>query len=234
MNQKKEGEAAPEEKKEGETTTETSTDKKDESLLEKEEIVDPYLSMSLEEAGNALATRLKQDQFRANMLASENPNELVRGHIVDALEYSDQVYVSEKNSEMIYKMYQEGINPKEISQSFGYDEGRVYAILRLMKNRESHKKEGTFSDKPVESLEASQDVFDYEYRDFPPADFKTVEKRKRVNRIPTELPKFVFLKEGDDEVKIMKEIDRLISPKRKEKDPEIKRQGLPVGKGKID
>ena len=232
--EKKEGETTTEEKKEDETTTETSTDKKDESLLEKEEIVDPYLSMSLEEAGNALATRLKQDQFRANMLASENPNELVRGHIVDALEYSDQVYVSEKNSEMIYKMYQEGINPKEISQSFGYDEGRVYAILRLMKNRESHKKEGTFSDKPVESLEASQDVFDYEYRDFPPADFKTVEKRKRVNRIPTELPKFVFLKEGDDEVKIMKEIDRLISPKRKEKDPEIKRQGLPVGKGKID
>ena len=151
-------------------------------------------------------------------------------HIVDALEYSGQVYVHEKDREMIYRMYQQGLHPKEISQSFGFDEGRVNAILRLMKAREGKKKAGLYTEKAVKEIEDSEDVFEYEYRDFPPADYKRAEKRREVKSLPRNLPRFVFLNEEDDEVKVMREVDRLIRRRKQEKQPEIKRVGLPVGK----
>lgn len=229
---KPEGEAKTEESKpEGEAKTEEA--KPEDPFNKEANFVDPYQSMTPEEAINTMWTRAREDQDRANAVVSSNPNPLMRGHIVDALEYSDQVYVHEKTIQLMYKMYNEGMSPKEISQTFGFDEGRVYGYLRLMKRREIHKKEGAYSDKLVDDIEATEDVFNYEYRDFPPANFKKLERRKMVSHIPKNLPKFVFLKEGDDEEKVMKEVDRLITKKKQMKQPSIKRKELPVGGGKV-
>ena len=93
---------------------------------------------------------------------------------------------------MIYRMYQQGLHPKEISQSFGFDEGRVNAILRLMKAREGKKKAGLYTEKAVKEIEDSEDVFEYEYRDFPPADYKRAEKRREVKSLPRNLLKLTF------------------------------------------
>ena len=41
---------------------------------------------------------------------------------------------------------------------------------------------------------------------------------------------FVFLNEEDEEAEVMKQVDRLVQRKRREKQPEIARAGLPVGK----
>ena len=40
----------------------------------------------------------------------------------------------------------------------------------------------------------------------------------------------MFLNEEDEEAEIMKQVDRLVQRKRREKQPEIARAGLPVGK----
>ena len=178
----------------------------------------------------ALETRFNEAEARAQKLSPFYEDETADHHPVDALEYSAQVYVHEKDRAMIFRMYRQGVSPQEISQSFGYDEGRVVAILRLMQAREARKKAGIFTKKAVAALEASEDVFQYEYRDFPPANFKRAEKRREVATLPRSLPRFVFLNEEDEEAEIMKQVDRLVQRKRREKQPEIARAGLPVGK----
>ena len=222
-------EAKPEETKPEETKPEGE---KPEETKEKE--AEPFSAESTPEdplkVMEALDTRFNEAEARAQKLSPFYDDETADHHPVDALEYSAQVYVHEKDRAMIYRMYQQGVQPREISQSFGYDEGRVVAILRLMQAREARKKAGIYTDKAVAALEASEDVFQYEYRDFPPADFKRAEKRREVSALPKNLPRFVFLNEEDEEAEIMKQVDRLVQRKRREKQPEIVREGLPVGK----
>ena len=217
-----------EEVKEGEEKKEAKPEEK------KEEEKEPFSPESNPEdplkALEALETRFNEAEARAQKLSPFYEDEAADHHPVDALEYSAQVYVHEKDRAMIFRMYRQGVSPQEISQSFGYDEGRVVAILRLMQAREARKKAGIFTEKAVAALEASEDVFQYEYRDFPPANFKRAEKRREVATLPRSLPRFVFLNEEDEEAEIMKQVDRLVQRKRREKQPEIARAGLPVGK----
>ena len=177
-----------------------------------------------------METRFNEAEARAQKLSPFYEDEAADHHPVDALEYSAQVYVHEKDRAMIFRMYRQGVSLQEISQSFGYDESRVVAILRLMQAREARKKAGIYTEKAVAALEASEDVFQYEYRDFPPANFKRAEKRREVATLPRSLPRFVFLNEEDEEAEVMKQVDRLVQRKRREKQPEIARAGLPVGK----
>ena len=217
-----------EEVKEGEEKKEAKPEEK------KEEEKEPFSPESNPEdplkALEALETRFNEAEARAQKLSPFYEDEAADHHPVDALEYSAQVYVHEKDRAMIFRMYRQGVSPQEISQSFGYDEGRVVAILRLMQAREARKKAGIYTEKAVAALEASEDVFQYEYRDFPPANFKRAEKRREVATLPRSLPRFVFLNEEDEEAEIMKQVDRLVQRKRREKQPEIARAGLPVGK----
>ena len=243
----KEGEASEEKKegevKEGEEAKEEVKEVKEENKEEQKNTDTPDNEMDElphydpyehpEDPVKALDTmqeRFYEAEARAERMTPFYDDANADHHIVDALEYSGQVYVHEKDREMIYRMYQQGLHPKEISQSFGFDEGRVNAILRLMKAREGKKKAGLYTEKAVKEIEDSEDVFEYEYRDFPPADYKRAEKRREVKSLPRNLPRFVFLNEEDDEVKVMREVDRLIRRRKQEKQPEIKRVGLPVGK----
>ena len=248
--EKKEGEASEEKKteeasevKEGEEVKEENKEEPKEENKEEQKNAKPDNEMDElphydpyehpEDPVKALDTmqeRFYEAEARAERMTPFYDDANADHHIVDALEYSGQVYVHEKDREMIYRMYQQGLHPKEISQSFGFDEGRVNAILRLMKAREGKKKEGLYTEKAVKEIEDSEDVFEYEYRDFPPADYKRAEKRREVKSLPRNLPRFVFLNEEDDEVKVMREVDRLIRRRKQEKHPEIKRVGLPVGK----
>ena len=219
---------------EKEVKEEEKPEEVEKEMQEEKEEKEPFSSESNPEdplkALEALETRFNEAEARAQKLSPFYEDEAADHHPVDALEYSAQVYVHEKDRAMIFRMYRQGVSPQEISQSFGYDEGRVVAILRLMQAREARKKAGIFTEKAVAALEASEDVFQYEYRDFPPANFKRAEKRREVATLPRSLPRFVFLNEEDEEAEIMKQVDRLVQRKRREKQPEITRAGLPVGK----
>lgn len=237
MEGKKEAETPTvEEAKEGEVpsakdATEAAEEKTEETESSTEEDIEhnPYEGMSLSEAYERLHDRFDAAREEANKMVPTKANSVIgSGHIVDALEYSDQVYVHEKDRELIFRMYKQGIHPKEISKTFGFHESRIYAILRLMKAREAYKKEGTYSDKVVKTFEENENVFAYDYRDMPPAEYKNVDRRREA-KIPSAIPRFVFLEEGDEEAKVMREIDQLIRRRRQEESPTLERRGLPVG-----
>ena len=184
---------------------------------------------NLSDAFTRLMERFDQDGEEAVSILPDEETEVIgEGHIVDALEYSDQVYVHEKDRQMMYAMYQRGVSPREISQSFGFDERRVYAILRLMQDRPRHQKEGTFAAEGVDMMEEKESPWNYDYRDFPPQSYRYDDHRK-VGKVPTHLPKFVFLKEGEEERKVMKEVEAIVNRQKREKEARIERKGIPLG-----
>ena len=194
-----------------------------------EEVRESYTHLSPIEALQRLQERFEEDGRAANaMVPTEASYTPGSGHIVDALEYSDQVYVHEKDREMIFRMYKEGVHPKEISKSFGFNERRVYAILRLMKQREQRQKEGAFRNDIVEEFEENESPFTYDYRDMPPADMKKLERRREGN-VPAWMPRFVFLRDEEEEEEVMREVNRLVQRRRREQAPTINRSGLPEG-----
>ena len=187
---------------------------------------------NLSEAFSRLMERFEADGEEAvSVLPDEETDVIGEGHIVDALEYSDQVYVHEKDRQMMYAMYQRGVSPREISKSFGFDERRVYAILRLMQDRPRHQKEGTFAAERVDAMEEKESPWNYDYRDFPPQSYRHDDSRK-AGKVPAYLPKFVFLKEGEDERKIMKEVEAIVNRQKREKEPRIQRKGIPLGESR--
>ena len=184
--------------------------------------------MSPMEALQRLQERFEEDGRAANtMVPTEASYTPGMGHIVDALEYSDQVYVHEKDREMIFRMYKEGIHPQEISKTFGFNERRVYAILRLMKQREQQK-EGALREDIVKEFEENESPFTYDYRDMPPADMKKVERR-REGHVPEWMPRFVFLQDEEEEEQVMREVNKLVQRRRREQAPTINRAGLREG-----
>ena len=184
---------------------------------------------NLSDAFTRLMERFDQDGEEAVSILPDEETEVIgEGHIVDALEYSDQVYVHEKDRQMMYAMYQRGVSPREISQSFGFDERRVYAILRLMQDRPRHQKEGTFAAEGVDAMEEKESPWNYDYRDFPPQSYRYDDHRK-VGKVPAHLPKFVFLKEGEEERKVMKEVEAIVNRQKREKEARIERKGIPLG-----
>ena len=107
----------------------------------------------------------------------------------------------------------------------------MYAILRLMQAREAHKKDGTYSDEVVKMYEEKENVFAYDYRDMPPAKYRSKDTR-REGKVPPSVPRFVFLEEEEEEAKVMREIDRLVHKRRHEQSPTLNRTGLTLGKSK--
>ena len=189
---------------------------------------------NLSDAFTRLMERFDQDGEEAVSILPDEETEVIgEGHIVDALEYSDQVYVHEKDRQMMYAMYQRGVSPREISQSFGFDERRVYAILRLMQDRPRHQKEGTFAAEGVDAMEEKESPWNYDYRDFPPQSYRYDDHRK-AGKVPTHLPKFVFLKEGEEERKVMKEVEAIVNRQKREKEVRIERKGIPLGESMIE
>ena len=237
---KTEGETA---KTEGETAkTEGETPKDESGESESSPFKTTFTTMDetpvssapadLSDAFSRLMERFDQDGEEAASVLPEEESEVIgEGHIVDALEYSDQVYVHEKDRQMMYAMYQRGVSPREISQSFGFDERRVYAILRLMQDRPRHQKEGTFAAEGVDAMEEKESPWNYDYRDFPPQSYR-YEDRRKAGKVPAHLPKFVFLKEGEDERKVMKEVEAIVNRQKREKEPRIQRKGIPVGESR--
>ena len=193
-----------------------------------EDLRESYTHMSPMEALQRLQERFEEDGRAANtMVPTEASYTPGMGHIVDALEYSDQVYVHEKDREMIFRMYKEGIHPQEISKTFGFNERRVYAILRLMKQREQQK-EGALREDIVKEFEENESPFTYDYRDMPPADMKKVERR-REGHVPEWMPRFVFLQDEEEEEQVMREVNKLVQRRRREQAPTINRAGLREG-----
>ena len=187
---------------------------------------------NMSEAFSRLMERFDQDGEEAlSVLPNEDSEVIGEGHLVDALEYSDQVYVHEKDRQMMYAMYQRGVSPREISKSFGFDERRVYAILRLMQDRPRHQKEGTFAAEGVDAMEEKESPWNYDYRDFPPQSYRYEDHRK-AGKVPAYVPKFVFLKEGEDERKIMKEVESIVNRQKREKEPRIERKGIRMGESR--
>ena len=195
----------------------------DEFMAEDEEI-GSYSHLSLQESVQNLYERLEKDQEAANACVPTTASySSSTGHLVDALEYSQQVYVHERDREIIYRMYQEQhYHPQEIARLMGFHEKRVYAIIKLMKNREAHKEEGTFNDTLVKQYEERESPFTYDYRDMPPANFKNVDRRRK-GKQPSSLPRFVFLQEGEEEAVVMKDIHRLMNQKKRSARPVVDR-----------
>lgn len=232
------GEAAPEAKAEGEespaaeTPAETTEEargedggedgkksKKSKKTTTAQQSADEavsYADMSPQEAIQRMRDRLEKDQEAANQRVPTTASYASStGHLVDALEYSRQVYVHERDREVIYHMYQEQhYHPQEIARLMGFHEKRVYAIIKLMKNREVHKENGTFNDTLVKKYEEQESPFRYDYRDMPPANFKKADRRRK-GKQPSMLPRFVFLQEGEEEAVVMKDIHRLMNKKRR-------------------
>ncbi len=235
---KKEGETPAEaETKEAETPAteekkEVTAKPTEADSSEEEEKYSPYEGMSLLEAYQRLQDRYNAAKEEANKEVPTRNNRVISsGHLVDALEHADQVYVHERDRKLILRLYQQGMHPKEISKTFGFIESRVYAILRLMQAREAHKKDGTYSDEVVKMYEEKENVFAYDYRDMPPAKYRSKDTR-REGKVPPSVPRFVFLEEEEEEAKVMREIDRLVHKRRHEQSPTLNRTGLTLGKSK--
>ena len=191
----------------------------------------PSKPLSFEESFARMYDRFTKDGEAALSEIPDDSGVIGEGHPVDALEYSDEVYVHEKDRQLIYAMFRRGSSPKEISRSFGFAESRVTAIIRLMEDRERHQKEGTFDARIVDQLEENESPWSYDYRDFPPASYRFEDHRKKAT-IPPYIPKFVFLKEGEEEEKVMREVESLIRRNNHKKDPVIHRKELKTQKGR--
>ena len=223
---KEEAKPAEETKEEAKAEEPKSTeeDKDTKDAKPTEDLRESYTHMSPMEALQRLQERFEEDGRAANtMVPTEASYTPGMGHIVDALEYSDQVYVHEKDREMIFRMYKEGIHPQEISKTFGFNERRVYAILRLMK-----QKEGALREDIVKEFEENESPFTYDYRDMPPADMKKVERR-REGHVPEWMPRFMFLQDEEEEEQVMREVNKLVQRRRREQAPTINRAGLREG-----
>ena len=192
----------------------------------------PTKPLSFEESFARMYDRFTKDGEAALAEIPDDDSGVIgEGHPVDALEYSDEVYVHEKDRQLIYAMFCRGTSPQEISRSFGFAESRVTAIIRLMADRERHQKEGTFDGRIVDQLEENESPWKYDYRDFPPASYRFDDHRKKAT-IPAYIPKFVFLKEGEEEEKVMREVESLIRRNNHKKEPVIHRKELKVQEGR--
>ena len=237
--EKNEGEASAAEVETKEAETPATEEKKEATAKpteadssEEEAKYNPYEGMSLLEAYQRLQDRYNAAKEEANKeVPTKNNRVISSGHLVDALEHADQVYVHERDRELIFRLYKQGMHPKEISKTFGFIESRVYAILRLMQAREAHKKDRTYSDTVVKMFEEKENVFAYDYRDMPPAKYRNKDSR-REGKVPPSVPRFVFLEEEEEEAKVMREIDRLVHKKRREQSPTLNRTGLTLGQSK--
>ena len=221
--QEQEKKKKEEEEKDSQKASAQATSTSEESAAEDEEY-GSYSHLSPQEAVQSLYERLEKDREAANACVPTTASYTSStGHLVDALEYSQQVYVHERDREIIYRMYQEQhYHPQEIARLMGFHEKRVYAIIKLMKNREAHKEAGTFDDTLVKQYEERESPFAYDYRDMPPANFKNADRRRK-GKQPSSLPRFVFLQEGEEEAVVMKDIHRLMSQKKRSARPIVDR-----------